>query len=62
MWQSGDSAMDDIKKISDQPNSTETKLGMTYEQFVQNYLENDPYEFMAHIDAMWASLPADPKA
>ena len=54
--------MDDIKKFSDQPNSTETKLGMTYEQFVHNYLENDPYEFMAHIDAMWASLPADPKA
>ena len=61
MWQSGDSTMDDIKKFSDQPNSTETKLGMTYEQFVRNYLENDPYEFMAHIDAMWASLPADPK-
>ena len=54
--------MDDIKKFSDQPNSTETKLGLTYEQFVRNYLENDPYEFMVHIDAMWASLPADPKA
>ena len=37
----------------------ETRLGMTYEQFVQKYLENDPYEFMAHIDAIWASLPVD---
>jgi hypothetical protein len=39
----------------------ETRLGMTYEQFVRKYLENDPYEFMAHIDAMWASLPVDEK-
>ena len=38
---------------------TETRLGMTYEQFVQKYLENDPYEFMAHIDAIWASMPTD---
>jgi hypothetical protein len=53
--------MDDIKNIPAQTDSTETKLGMTYEQFVRKYLENDPYEFMAHIDAMWASLPADPK-
>ena len=37
----------------------ETRLGMTYEQFVRKYLENDPYEFMAHIDAIWASLPSD---
>ena len=37
----------------------ETRLGMTYEEFVKKYLENDPFEFMAHIDAMWASLPAD---
>ena len=40
----------------------EKKIGMTYEQFVKKYLENDPYEFMAHIDAMWASLPADPES
>ena len=39
----------------------ETRLGMTYEQFVRKYLENDPYEFMAHIDAIWASLPVDEK-
>ena len=39
----------------------ETRLGMTYEQCVRKYLENDPYEFMAHIDAMWASLPVDEK-
>ena len=39
----------------------ETRLGMTYEEFVNRYLENDPYEFMAHIDAMWASLPVDQK-
>ena len=37
----------------------ETRLGMTYDEFVKKYLENDPYEFMAHIDAMWASLPVD---
>ena len=53
--------MDDSRNTSKQENSAETKLGMTYEQFVRNYLENDPYEFMAHIDAMWASLPADPE-
>ena len=53
--------MDDSRNTSKQENSAETKLGMTYEQFVRNYLENDPYEFMAHIDSMWASLPADPK-
>ena len=39
----------------------ETRLGMTYDQFVRKYLENDPYEFMAHIDAMCASLPVDEK-
>ena len=53
--------MEENRNTPTQANNTETKLGMTYEQFVRNYLENDPYEFMAHIDAMWASLPADPK-
>ena len=43
---------------SDNRKNEETRLGMTYEQFVRKYLENDPYEFMAHIDAMWASMPA----
>ena len=37
----------------------ETRCGMTYDQFVRKYLETDPNEFMAHIDAIWASLPAD---
>ncbi len=37
----------------------ETKCGMTYDQFVRKYLETDPNEFMAHIDAIWASLPSD---
>ena len=54
--------MDENRKNTNQTDITEeTKLGLTYDQFVRNYLENDPYEFMAHIDAMWASLPADPK-
>ena len=37
----------------------ETRMGMTYEEFVKKYLESDPYEFLAHIYAMWASLPVD---
>ena len=37
----------------------ETRMGMTYEEFAKKYLESDPYEFLAHIDAMWASLPVD---
>ena len=54
--------MDENRKNTNQTDSTEeTKLGLTYDQFVRKYLENDHYEFMAHIDAMWASLPADPK-
>lgn len=45
-----------------QPKGTEkqeTRMGLTYEEFVRRYLENDPYEFMVHIDAIWASMPVD---
>ncbi len=43
----------------DDAQQQESRMGMTYEEFVKKYLENDPYEFLAHIDAMWASLPVD---
>lgn len=49
----------DRKETNTSSAREETRLGMTYEEFVQRYLENDPYEFMAHIDAMWASMPVD---
>ena len=43
----------------DDARKQETRMGMTYEEFVKKYLESDPYECLAHIDAMWASLPVD---
>ena len=52
--------MESQEAIRQNDKKEETRLGLTYEQFVKKYLENDPYEFMAHIDAMWASLPVDP--
>lgn len=42
-------------------NTAETRCGLTYEEFVRRYLENDPYEFQVHIDAIWASMPVDEK-
>lgn len=37
----------------------ETRCGLTYDEFVKRYLENDPYEYLVHIDAIWASMPVD---
>lgn len=48
------------KKIS-MEEKQETRCGMTYDEFVRKYLENDPYEYLVHIDAIWASMPVDEK-
>ena len=45
--------------MEEEKTKQETRMGLTYDEFVRRYLENDPYEFMVHIDAIWASMPVD---
>ena len=51
--------MNTIDNSSNAQARVETRCGLTYDEFVKRYLENDPYEFMVHIDAIWASMPVD---
>ena len=51
--------MNTYENAGDTKAPAETRCGLTYDEFVKRYLENDPYEFMVHIDAIWASMPVD---